>query len=167
VTLDLFIPIEPRPKQAMKIGVNKHTGRAMAFGDADLKKYVKTIRVLAGIEIRKQIKGFKPWTGPVYVNVLEFKFTPPESHLKGRKGAGAAARLDRGEDILKYTKPDLDNLIKPLFDALNGVAFEDDGQVCSISCLLKVYSRKPGIHIKLSVDDFQDDQLILTEIGET
>ena len=36
--------------------------------------------------------------------------------------------------ILPTTKPDCDNIIKVVLDALNGVAYYDDKQVVSVSC---------------------------------
>ena len=39
-------------------------------------------------------------------------------------------------------KPDIDNLVKSVLDAMNGVWFKDDGQICSVSAMKK-YSREP------------------------
>ena len=38
------------------------------------------------------------------------------------------------EDIRPQTKPDCDNIIKIVLDALNGVAYYDDKQVVCVSC---------------------------------
>lgn len=37
-------------------------------------------------------------------------------------------------DIRPTTKPDCDNVIKAVLDALNGIAYYDDKQVVSVSC---------------------------------
>ena len=39
-------------------------------------------------------------------------------------------------------KPDIDNLVKSVLDAMNGIWFKDDGQICSVSAMKK-YSREP------------------------
>lgn len=35
-------------------------------------------------------------------------------------------------EILPTKKPDSDNIIKIILDALNGIAYHDDSQICSI-----------------------------------
>lgn len=52
---------------------------------------------------------------------------------------------------IKHTKrPDVDNMIKSVLDALNGVAFNDDSQIIAIMAR-KVYAVKPFIDISISV----------------
>lgn len=46
-------------------------------------------------------------------------------------------------------KPDTDNCLKAVLDALNGVAYEDDSQIVIIKSK-KIYSERPGILIKIS-----------------
>lgn len=75
--------------------------------------------------------------GPVFVDVrIEV--------LKGKK---------TGDYPL--TKPDADNVIKLVLDAMNGVAYKDDAQVCSVTCE-KFYSDRDSISI--TVGDY--DQAI-------
>ncbi len=45
-------------------------------------------------------------------------------------------------------KPDCDNIIKSVLDALNGVAYEDDKQVVKVSCTKK-YGNKDGVLVEL------------------
>ena len=46
------------------------------------------------------------------------------------------------------TKPDCDNIIKVVLDALNGVAYYDDKQIVSVSCN-KYYGERGYLHIKV------------------
>lgn len=46
------------------------------------------------------------------------------------------------------SRPDLDNLVKAIKDALNGIAWKDDAQIYSIKCT-KSYSSGPLISIKI------------------
>ena len=43
-------------------------------------------------------------------------------------------------------KPDLDNVLKAVSDALNGVCYKDDSQIVNIHCT-KVYSSVPGVDV--------------------
>ena len=45
-------------------------------------------------------------------------------------------------EILPTKRPDSDNIIKIILDALNGFAYHDDAQICRI-CFAKMYAEKP------------------------
>ncbi len=64
-------------------------------------------------------------TGPVHVT-LAIAFAVPKSIAKAER----ARRLEAGWHT---HKPDIDNVVKLVLDALNGVAYDDDTQVVSIS----------------------------------
>ena len=49
----------------------------------------------------------------------------------------------------KTTKPDLDNLEKMLWDAMNGVVFADDSLICGKRNINKEYGRVPGINLRI------------------
>ena len=66
----------------------------------------------------------KPFEGPVRVEIMA-SFAIPKSWSKAR----ATANLHRPH----CQKPDGDNLAKAVLDALNRIAWADDGQVFSIS----------------------------------
>lgn len=54
------------------------------------------------------------------------------------------------ENILHpITRPDVDNYIKPILDALNGVLYIDDGQVYKVSATKKYTTDKPYLTIKV------------------
>ena len=77
-----------------------------------------------------------PWQGPVFVQIL-FQFTPPKSP-KWR--AKQAVRLSARH----ANKPDVDNLVKLVLDALNRSGYwVDDAQVCEIATR-KVYAEPEG-----------------------
>lgn len=64
-----------------------------------------------------------------YVRVtVDAYFRIPKSYTKGR-------RLACQHNINRPTKkPDIDNTLKVVLDALNGVAYEDDRQVVEVRC---------------------------------
>jgi len=49
-------------------------------------------------------------------------------------------------------KPDLDNLIKSLFDALNGIVWMDDVQIVELVSLKRYTEKQERPHIKLWID---------------
>ena len=49
-------------------------------------------------------------------------------------------------EILPTKKPDIDNIMKVVLDALNGVAYFDDKQVCKVN-FIKMYSEEPRLKI--------------------
>ena len=69
---------------------------------------------------------------------IEFRIPIPQSYSKKKKAE------------LEWTphnkKPDLDNLVKAVLDALNGVAFEDDSLISDINAS-KTYAEEPGVYI--------------------
>ena len=56
--------------------------------------------------------------------------------------------MDAGR-LFPTKKPDCDNIIKSILDALNGVAYDDDKQVVKVSCVKK-YGNKDGVLVELS-----------------
>lgn len=55
------------------------------------------------------------------------------------------------KDFIKHTKkPDVDNLLKALLDALNGIAYADDAQIVKLSAQ-KVYAETPRIEMIIKV----------------
>lgn len=51
--------------------------------------------------------------------------------------------------IRPTTRPDIDNYIKQVFDALNGIVWEDDGQIVTVTAR-KFFSNVPRIEILIS-----------------
>ena len=52
-------------------------------------------------------------------------------------------------ELLPAKKPDIDNIIKIVFDGLNGVCYPDDNQIVSVTAR-KIYSEEPGLDITIS-----------------
>lgn len=80
--------------------------------------------------------------GPLYVRVVA-ALSPPERWSKAKRSAAIAG------EILPMWRPDADNYVKAALDALNGIVFNDDAQVCSLSAQ-KIYSDKPRLRIEVA-----------------
>jgi len=50
--------------------------------------------------------------------------------------------------VFHVKRPDLDNLVKAVMDAMHGGWFKDDAQIAALSCS-KVYSDQPGVQIDM------------------
>lgn len=159
--IKLFIPGEPKPKQSARFRIAGKNGAKQfiqKYQSAEVKNDENNIRV----SVTNQLpENFIPFSNPVRVCKLHYIF-PPLSNFPKRKldilGRQAAAMQSKNhislapeEDyIFKSTKPDLtDNLNKGLFDALEGIIFHNDSQVCDMQDVKKYYGLKPGIIIEL------------------
>lgn len=76
---------------------------------------------------------------PVTLRIVS-RFLPPKSGSKVMK-----KRMLEGE-MLPLKKPDMDNIVKVVADALNGVAYHDDTQVVLVVAK-KAYSAMEGLDI--------------------
>ncbi len=95
-------------------------------------------------DVKSQLpKDFVPYNVPIGVEVL-FVFPPLESFSKAKKEL-----IRNGGIVYKETKPDLtDNLMKGLFDAMNGIVFTDDARVCKVESQ-KIYGTTPRITVEI------------------
>jgi Holliday junction resolvase RusA-like endonuclease len=108
----IFIPGEPVAQPRPK--VSTRGGFARAYVDAkhpihEYKLAIKLTYTAAGGEVLE---------GPVSIRIVCW-FDRPKGHSKKR----------RQQPEPKTTKPDLDNVGKAILDALNKIAYNDDGQV--------------------------------------
>lgn len=74
---------------------------------------------------------------------IDLYFPIPKSYLKKRRQA-----ILNGEE--KYIKkPDLDNCIKSILDALNGIAYKDDSQIIEIRVRKSYTDQEPRAEVRL------------------
>lgn len=79
---------------------------------------------------------------PVTVSINAYYKTPASATKK------KAVQMMSG-GILPTKKPDTDNIAKAVCDALNGVAYHDDAQVCILH-VKKIYSTEPSIVVTVT-----------------
>ena len=93
--------------------------------------------------LAEQHRPDKLWDCPIEVRIF-FYFPWPSSISKKRK-------MNWHNNLVAYkaTRPDLDNLEKLIFDALEGVIYKNDSQICS-KFTSKKYDDTPRIEILLS-----------------
>lgn len=102
---------------------------------------------------RKAYGHLEPMTGALELSVVAYMPIPKSFTQKRRKQINAS-----GEWHL--VKPDADNILKLVSDALNGVAYADDNRLC-VSAPVKVYAATtPGVYIRLrELDETPNDYL--------
>lgn len=88
--------------------------------------------------------GKKPRSGPLRVSIFFFMAIPKATSKKKRKEMIA-------NDITHTKKPDLDNLVKFIFDNCNGILFNDDRQIIELKAS-KRYGEIPSTII--DIDSF-------------
>jgi Holliday junction resolvase RusA-like endonuclease len=116
VTVTTFvIPGKPFGKQRPRF--SRKSGRA--FTPAETVSYERTVGSIA-------MQHFPaPISGPVRLEV-HATFKPADSWSAKKRNAS----LGRPH----VQKPDLDNLVKGVSDALNRIAFADDSQIAEVTC---------------------------------
>lgn len=89
----------------------------------------------------------KQYTQPALTDALKvdvYFFRPVQTSISNKE----RERRISGEHR-PAVKSDIDNYIKALFDALNGVVWQDDKQICDLVAH-KYYSENPRIEIEVS-----------------
>lgn len=96
----------------------------------------------------------KSWKESVRWQCIEFMRKERKEMIDGAIYADLVFLLPRPKSLPKKTKhhvkkPDTDNLAKSIFDALQGIAFKSDSQICKMT-VQKLYENKtPGVSIIL------------------
>ena len=93
-------------------------------------------------EWEKQCGGIEPINNPIAVRVMFYMPIPKATSKKARE------RMAAGLEV-PAKKPDIDNLLKAVLDALNKKAYHDDNRIVEISAK-KLYSTEPRTEVFIS-----------------
>lgn len=129
-----FAVLGPPQGKARARVVNRH-GKSNAFTPRRTEDYEATI---AG-QAQQAMAGCLPLDGPILIT-LAAEYPIPTTWAKWKQDAAI------GGDLLPTVKPDLDNVVKAVKDALSGVCWRDDTQVVSAQT-----SKRYGVQPKLVV----------------
>jgi Holliday junction resolvase RusA-like endonuclease len=139
--IEILIPGEPVGKQRAKIfPIKMKSGFIVRRGvtPTKTKNYETLIKELFAIDY----PGFIPLEGPLVLSIEAF-LTIASSKSEKKKAAMASGL------IVPTKKPDLDNVMKTVADALQGVAYLNDSQIADAH-IKKRFSRTPSLLIRLS-----------------
>ena len=98
----------------------------------------------------KQAGGSK-LEGPVLMRIV-WHYPIPKRTNKANRAAMLKA------EIMPTTRPDLDNVCKSIMDGLNGVAYDDDSQIVSLTAI-KRYAEDPGVFVEVDNERLHSDDL--------
>lgn len=126
---EYYIPVVP-------MGAVRMTRRGK-FVNESAKRYL-TYKDFIKLHISRQAKQ-EPIANQVGVDIVFTMPIPPSWSKKKQK-----------EAVGQYhnKKPDIDNLVKGLFDSLNGLIWKDDNQVAKLRAV-KIYGENPGITVEI------------------
>jgi crossover junction endodeoxyribonuclease RusA len=113
---------DPIAQPRHKISTRGGFAKAYIPKDHPIHGYKQAIQLAAKVAMA----GQAPIEGPVEVAIY-FRFRRPKSHTKKQR-----------ESYWHCQKPDVDNLAKAVLDALSGICFGDDAQICQISIRKKL-----------------------------
>jgi Holliday junction resolvase RusA-like endonuclease len=124
--LYLTIPMQPVPKARPRV-VGKHTYTP---------KRTKDAQAIIATYVSSKYKG------DILTCAMGIKAVFVHKRPKNLKGS---------ERIPKHTRPDGDNLVKTLTDAMEGIVYKNDGQICFwyIEDWYAKPNENPGIELEL------------------
>ncbi len=141
------MPGTPRPWKRPAEHVDRRRGIVVRHADPDTRAAEKVIAQLAQLAWRGP-----PVTGPVVLRVVAI-FGIPASWPERVKAAAREAR------VMHTIDPDLDRLINLVQDALVGIVYVDDNQVCGYPNSAKRYGSLARTEITIQVLDQQPDEI--------
>lgn len=123
--------IDGEPTGKARPRMNTRTGKA--YTPDKTRMYEDYIRLLYRTQIKHYFEGYVKLTIKAFYGVAK-------SDSKKKKE-------DKLSNVLRPSKkPDIDNVVKLIADALNDIAYKDDTQIVEI-CAMKFYSDKPRVEV--------------------
>jgi Holliday junction resolvase RusA-like endonuclease len=138
----IFLPVVP-------MGAARTTTK-QKYKDPKYKKYANYKTEIA-LLVKQRVRGTVGQYTAVSLPSITFYMPMPKNGKTSRTNrlTGQRYQVPITENMPHVAKPDIDNLIKGLFDALNGVLWEDDAQVFEVGQVRKLYSESPGIEFSI------------------
>ena len=130
--IEFFVPGKPQGKARART-VRMPNGFTRSFTPDKTVLYENLIKSCFIDEAEAKQNGIFP---------LEAYFKPPVSQSLKKQ------RMMLLNEIQPLKKPDMDNIVKVVADALNGLAYHDDTQICCLGAT-KVYSREEGLQVRI------------------
>lgn len=136
---DIFIRVNGIPVGKGRPRFSKHGKLIKVYTPEKTADYEELVR-LSYMEQAGNIRFEKDI--PLKVDIKAF-FPIPKSISKKK------AELIRSGVVRHTHRPDADNIAKAVLDALNGLTFHDDAQICELT-VVKLYSDSPATEIVIT-----------------
>lgn len=131
------IPGPPQGKARPRV-VRAKSGASLTYTPDKTVAYEELVR----IRFKAAAHGFRfPDNAQVGIQIVA-RYPIPKSKSKKVKAAMLAGQMDPTK------KPDCDNIVKIICDALNGLAYKDDAQVTRVQ-IRKKYADVPRTDVRL------------------
>lgn len=131
--ISFTIPGQPVPKGRPKFA------RRGSFVQAYTPEKTASYENLVKLHAAQAMQGAAPMVGPLALDLMLFVAIPKATTKRDR------ARISVGA-FHPTKKPDLDNVLKAITDAMSGIVYEDDAQIVRITTA-KVYSDTPRAEV--------------------
>lgn len=140
VNIDLMFEVPGEPRGKGRPRFNRQMGHA--YTDSQTKSYENKI-----VACYYESTGGHRWPDSAFIAVEVI------AHYQIPKSATKAARAAMEAGTVRPTRrPDIDNVLKAVLDALNGVAYKDDSRVVFVAAR-KIYGNDPKLVIQIKGSD--------------
>jgi Holliday junction resolvase RusA-like endonuclease len=127
------IPGQPVAKGRPKFA--RQGGYVRAYTPEKTVAYETLVKLAAG----EAMAGEQPMHGPLSVMLRRYVQIPMSTTKRDR------ARIAAGE-FYPVKKPDVDNVLKAVTDAMNGIVYDDDAQIVTVM-VTKLYAETPRAEV--------------------
>ena len=146
-TISFDVPGDPKP-------LKRHRSRAVQTktGKFFIHNYDPSINEKNNFIAKcLEFKPEQPITAPIVLDI-HFYLRRPKSHFRTGKNAG---KLKDNAPFFHTKKPDLDNLIKFVKDALNGIFWLDDSQIFYIKAVKSYTHEEIGSYTEIKMSEVE------------
>lgn len=133
--LRFMVPGTPVPQGSKSAFVVKGRAIIAESNRAKLKPYRATVAEAASAAMN----GGELWSGPIRLTLV-LTFPRPKAHYRKGSLAGLLRPL---APFWVTTRPDASKVVRAIEDALTGIVYRDDSQVCVLD-VRKVYGDPPS-----------------------
>ena len=134
----------PRPGGSKTSGYSKKTGkRFIRNANPNTAPWMKLVRDAAKMQNKRQLL-----IGPIQIH-YDFRFPRPKYHFgTGKNNTVLKAKMPDAHTIM----PDLTKIIRSTEDALTGLIWKDDSQVCHANAVKRycLAAEQPGVTITIA-----------------
>ena len=138
MTISFTVPGKPQGKARPRF--DGRSGRT--YTPKNTKDYEKFVRHCYVYCYGNELRNYLCFSGEIEATITAY-FPVPKSVSKAKRTAMLAGKTN------PTSKPDADNIIKAVLDALNGYAYKDDSAVVKVTAVKK-YSEFPRVEVTLT-----------------
>lgn len=147
-TIEFYVPAIPLAQPRQRVRVMHMGGKAIAQNYTPAKHPVNAYKAAVQLAYSwlPTALATGPLSGPLRVDCV-FVMPRPKSKIWKTKP------MPRERHCIK---PDRDNLLKSTLDALNGIAWVDDSQICAGECEKWVAAGDESPHVRITIRSIED-----------